>query len=802
MRERGELIETPQAVGTVSRIRWVTGQRSRALIPAGLAPRLLLHLSDECLYRADGQIQEVRPGDMLFDGGATTCERQISGFVAGEIEQVHIPENLTDAPATQQTWQRTFGGIFPNGNASDNAVLDWHSRRVLQALATTPPQTAGARLEVEAGVRQATIAVLEPLTIRSGQPRTSEAQRLHHLEALAEARQFMATRFTDDRYRLAQAADAASLTEAHFSQLFHRLTGLTAQDYIMRLRIEHARLLLAHSEMSIGDACYESGFRHLSHFAATFARVTGSTPSAWRQKETTRQIRCPAIALGAMLAERTPSPATSRAMPLYIRRGSALYLTHLALSNIGTANTEVLNIFRPFLNRPERRNRAIQLIGLICDGTGPAGIEAIRRVFQGVEMAEALMPMPFGDALRGRPFTEVEAVLGPCLKPAGNSIDTRLAAIKALAIALRDTADERVLQWLPQFFRTGDGRIDNRGVSTLGSIFRGSGNRRIIALLAGCLTEGMACPLHDHALSPACVCNSSDSLALVGRGTPAADDAAAAIRRLLETGIIHHVYDAQNALAILYRGQAPDGLTDLLPHTIEGRFENLLELFDSAVPQRALPAIEALWSHPSTMIRRTMAFALGMVYQGTADAHALRLLEQNVRRAAPKLRGDSLLALGLVQHRRADGELLALASASVRSPQPYLTRSALLAVGLGLQGSGDSDAIAWAAGFATDGNRYVAAAAIWCLGLLGQGTRDGDLANMIQDLCQGNRRLNNDADQALLMLDFDLPALVHLTHWDGHFPKGEYASSFNYTLRHFSRAPGVKWDIDLPRPGI
>jgi hypothetical protein len=151
-----------------------------------------------------------------------------------------------------------------------------------------------------------------------------------------------------------------------------------------------------------------------------------------------------------------------------------------------------------------------------------------------------------------------------------------------------------------------------------------------------------------------------------------------------------------------------------------------------------------------------------------------------------------------VEHASGKAEILTLTQECARASQPYLMRSALLAVGLGLQGTGHTQAIEWAASFSGDSNRYVASAAIHCLGLLGQGTQDTSLAERIQALSRPDRRLANDADEALLLLHFGVESLDLLGRWYGLFPCGQYASSFSLVRRCFARRPGGRWDVDEP----
>ena len=54
----------------LAQIHW-SARPFRVLLPPAAGPRLFLHHAGHCLYRTPEQAQIVRPGDILFDGGAS-----------------------------------------------------------------------------------------------------------------------------------------------------------------------------------------------------------------------------------------------------------------------------------------------------------------------------------------------------------------------------------------------------------------------------------------------------------------------------------------------------------------------------------------------------------------------------------------------------------------------------------------------------------------------------------------------------------------------------------------------------------
>lgn len=78
-------------------------------------------------------------------------------------------------------------------------------------------------------------------------------------------------------------ADRACLMSNYFSDLVKKETGLTPKEIITRHVVAHAKQLLARSDEDVSQIAYELGFDYPAHFTRTFKRVTGMTPSEFRQ---------------------------------------------------------------------------------------------------------------------------------------------------------------------------------------------------------------------------------------------------------------------------------------------------------------------------------------------------------------------------------------------------------------------------------------------------------------------------------------------------------------------------------------
>lgn len=81
---------------------------------------------------------------------------------------------------------------------------------------------------------------------------------------------------------LADIAAAACISRFHFARLFRARTGCSPMAYVMRLRLERAREMLAREDRCIADTAVSLGFYDQSHFSRTFRRVHGMPPRVFR----------------------------------------------------------------------------------------------------------------------------------------------------------------------------------------------------------------------------------------------------------------------------------------------------------------------------------------------------------------------------------------------------------------------------------------------------------------------------------------------------------------------------------------
>jgi AraC family transcriptional regulator len=103
-----------------------------------------------------------------------------------------------------------------------------------------------------------------------------------HVGGLSPTQLKLVTNYINDRLEqelsLEELAAIAKLSPAHFCRSFKQSTGFTPHQYVIRQRVERAKLLLIERKIGIAQVAIACGFTHQSHLNRHFKRFTGVTP--------------------------------------------------------------------------------------------------------------------------------------------------------------------------------------------------------------------------------------------------------------------------------------------------------------------------------------------------------------------------------------------------------------------------------------------------------------------------------------------------------------------------------------------
>lgn len=127
-------------------------------------------------------------------------------------------------------------------------------------------------------IRQAAVQELE--RIMENNSREREARQLH---AVDRAKVFVSQNYQQD-ISMEQTAEYVNLSPYYFSKLFKLQTGETFVDYVTRLRIGKAKQMLRIEAFSLKEISYEVGYNDPNYFSRVFKKITGVTPTEYRQQ--------------------------------------------------------------------------------------------------------------------------------------------------------------------------------------------------------------------------------------------------------------------------------------------------------------------------------------------------------------------------------------------------------------------------------------------------------------------------------------------------------------------------------------
>ncbi|WEX74866.1 AraC family transcriptional regulator [Sinorhizobium numidicum] len=114
-----------------------------------------------------------------------------------------------------------------------------------------------------------------------GNPRPAASQGRLGRRAFERVRDYIDAHVASD-ISLSEVAAIAGMPVDTFARRFKETTGRPPYAYILEERVRRAELLLSDTSTAIGAIAFRLGFSSQSHFTATFRRLKGITPRAYR----------------------------------------------------------------------------------------------------------------------------------------------------------------------------------------------------------------------------------------------------------------------------------------------------------------------------------------------------------------------------------------------------------------------------------------------------------------------------------------------------------------------------------------
>jgi transcriptional regulator GlxA family with amidase domain len=86
------------------------------------------------------------------------------------------------------------------------------------------------------------------------------------------------------QWTVEEMAAMVGLGTTAFNEKVKNYSGFSPINYLITIRISEAIRLLKQNDLSVTDIAFDTGFYSSQHFATTFKKLTGYTPSDFRKK--------------------------------------------------------------------------------------------------------------------------------------------------------------------------------------------------------------------------------------------------------------------------------------------------------------------------------------------------------------------------------------------------------------------------------------------------------------------------------------------------------------------------------------
>ena len=113
-------------------------------------------------------------------------------------------------------------------------------------------------------------------------------QNVAHNGHPAEPRDIWAARRFIDQHltehiSLTKVANVVGINRTHLSEKFKQVTGVKFVDYVARNRFEKAREQLGKVDSAVSEIAFACGFQSLSQFNRVFKKLSGKSPTSYRE---------------------------------------------------------------------------------------------------------------------------------------------------------------------------------------------------------------------------------------------------------------------------------------------------------------------------------------------------------------------------------------------------------------------------------------------------------------------------------------------------------------------------------------
>ena len=237
-------------------------------------------------YRVGQAVYPVSAGDIVLFNNTETHGMWNTGEeplvnLALEFEPRFVWSNPT------YSFDQAFLAVFFDRSPSFSHKLDRSNpifpsiQRQLQEIRA---EFAGRLPRYEVIIKAKLLSLLADLLrhydITNTEPLTAAA--ISHHDGMNRVIHYISDHYSDP-ISLSTLANLLHMNESYFCRVFRQSNGISPKEYIVKMRIAAASQQLKSSDASVLEIAQSCGFNSLSNFYSAFKRITGKSPTQYRQ---------------------------------------------------------------------------------------------------------------------------------------------------------------------------------------------------------------------------------------------------------------------------------------------------------------------------------------------------------------------------------------------------------------------------------------------------------------------------------------------------------------------------------------
>ena len=115
------------------------------------------------------------------------------------------------------------------------------------------------------------------------QSEKKDKNKIENNFTVSRVTEYIQEHYAEQDLSIAKLADFVYLTPTYLSAVFKKQTGLTIGQYLLEVRVEHAKQKMKDPQLKFYQVSEQVGYEDANYFAKIFKKRTGVTPTEYKE---------------------------------------------------------------------------------------------------------------------------------------------------------------------------------------------------------------------------------------------------------------------------------------------------------------------------------------------------------------------------------------------------------------------------------------------------------------------------------------------------------------------------------------